>query len=89
LKDLGLTRIFPAKKGPGSVRWGIQKLQSYQIFVHPNCKNAIKELSQYSWAKDRHDKTLDEPDKKAGFDHLMDALRYATEDSGMQKFSFE
>ena len=43
----GITRIKPAVKGQGSVLQGIQKLQQYEIIVHPSCSNLIEELSNY------------------------------------------
>lgn len=87
LQLLGLNRIVPAKKGPDSIRAGIQKLQDYKMYVHPSCVNAITELSNYCWATDRSGEKLNKPEQ-SGFDHLLDALRYATEDIGSEKFSF-
>lgn len=49
----GISRIKPAIKGQGSVLQGIQKLQQYEIIVHPSCTNIIEELSNYSWQKDK------------------------------------
>jgi phage terminase large subunit len=49
----GITRIKPAVKGQGSVLQGIQKLQQYEIVVHPSCGNLIEELQNYSWTKDK------------------------------------
>lgn len=87
LKMLGLDRIFAAKKGKGSVQAGIQRLQDYRIFVHPRCTNTIVELSNYIWATDRETgKATTDP--APGYDHLMDALRYATEKLGTYNFSF-
>lgn len=87
LKDLGLNRIYGAKKGKGSVKAGIQKLQDYKIFVHPRCVNTIVELSNYIWAadKDTGKPTTDPADE---YNHLMDALRYATEQLNSFNFSW-
>lgn len=85
LRDMGLTRIKGAKKPKGSVNSGIQKLRDYKIIVHPRCPNTMVELTNYIW----------EPDKDTGkptndpiddYNHLMDALRYATE--SLQKATF-
>lgn len=84
---LGLNRIVGATKGPDSVRAGIQKLQGFKIYVHPRCENTIIELSNYCWAKDKMGKQLKKP-AADGYDHLLDALRYATEDVGSDNFSF-
>lgn len=87
LKDLGLYRIFGAKKGQGSVKAGIQKLQDYKIYVHPRCINTIVELSNYIWAPDKETgkPTTDPADE---YNHLMDALRYATEELNSRNFSW-
>jgi len=87
LQLLGLNRIVGAKKGPDSVRAGIQKLQDYKIYVHPTCENTIRELSNYCWKKDKFDNPMPVP-APDGYDHLLDALRYATEDLGSDNFSF-
>lgn len=84
---LGLNRIVGAKKGPDSVRAGIQKLQDYKIYVHPTCSNTIMELSNYCWKQDKFGKSLPVP-APDGYDHLLDALRYACEDLGSDNFSF-
>ena len=87
LKDKGLNRIFGAKKGPGSVNAGIQKLQDYKIFVHPRCVNTIVELSNYIWAPDKDTgKPTNNPMDE--YNHLMDALRYATEELNISNFSW-
>lgn len=87
LKDLGLNRIRAADKGRGSVKAGIQKLQDYKIYVHPRCTNTIVELSNYIWAPDKDTgKPTTEPADE--YNHLMDALRYATEKLGSMNFSW-
>ena len=85
LKMLGLTQIKGAKKGPGSIEGGIQRLQDYKIIVHPRCQNMIMELSNYCWDKDnKTGELLRKP--ASGYDHLNDALRYATE--GLHRLGF-
>lgn len=87
LKDLGLYRIYGAKKGQGSVKAGIQKLQDYKIFVHPRCTNTIVELSNYIWAADKETgKATTDP--AGDYNHLMDAMRYATEALNTSTFSW-
>jgi phage terminase large subunit len=88
LWTLGLNRIVGAKKGPDSIRAGINKLQDYTFYVHPSCTNTEVELNNYVWAK--HAKTGDVLPKPAsdGFDHLLDALRYISEDMDSDGFSF-
>ena len=76
IKRLGITRIKPCVKGPDSIIHGIQKLQNYQIIVHPNCGELITEFENYSWQKD---KTTGEYINKPvdQFNHYCDALRYS------------
>lgn len=87
LRDLGLGRIYGAKKVKGSIKSGIQKLQDYKIYVHPRCNNTIVELSNYVWKtdKDTGKPTTDPSDE---YNHLMDALRYATEQLNSFNFSW-
>lgn len=69
--------IIGAKKGPGSVNFGIQKLQDQMIFVTKDSVNLIKEYRNYMWLKDKDDKTLNVPEDD--WNHLLDAARYAVE----------
>lgn len=87
LKKRGLTRIKPAKKGPNSIRDGIARLQDYHIVIHPKCTNAIVEFSNYVWAKDRMSGQLTAVPVDE-FNHLIDALRYATEGLGVVRFGW-
>lgn len=82
----GINRIRPAKKGKDSVRAGIQKLQDYKLYVHPTCPNTLVELNNYVWDTDKDGRVLNEPIDD--YNHLMDALRYATEKIGQSNFSF-
>lgn len=76
LKRDGLYRIYPAVKGKGSILQGIQKLQQYDITVHPSCEHVITELQNYAWKKDRQSgEYINEPIDE--FNHCIDALRYS------------
>ena len=77
LKDLGLYRISPAKKGKDSILNGVQFIQNFEIIVHPRCVNFMTEITNYQWAKDKFNKTINEPIDD--FNHLQDAMRYAIE----------
>lgn len=70
-------RAIPAVKGPNSVNFGIQWLQGYDIIIHHKCVNFIKEISNYQWDKDKFGNVLQRAVDKDN--HLIDALRYATE----------
>jgi phage terminase large subunit len=74
LKKLGVNAV-PASKGADSVRAGIQKLQSYEWIISPECPNFHHEIMNYLWKKDRNGNTTDEPEHE--FSHLMDSARYA------------
>ena len=76
IKRLGIPRIKPCVKGKGSVLQGIQKLQQYELVVHPSCVNVLEELENYAWKKDKQtNEYVNEPAE--GWDHYMDSLRYS------------
>ena len=78
LKDLGVRRVKAAKKGPDSIRAGIDFLQDFEMIIHPRCVNFLTEISQYAWAKDKFGKLKGTPVDE--YNHLMDALRYGCEE---------
>lgn len=83
LKALGLRRIRGVVKG--TIESGVQKLQDYKIIIHPRCENAAFEIENYVWDEDR--KTGEMVNKPIDdFNHLMDALRYATDDISKATF---
>jgi phage terminase large subunit len=76
LKRLGLRKIVPCKKGKDSIMYGIQLIQQFKVYVHPNCENTIEEFQNYSWQRDK--KTGEYINKPIDhFNHFMDSLRYA------------
>lgn len=77
LRTLGLRRVRAAQKGKDSILNGIDRIQDYEIIVHPRCKNFIVEIYNYTWAKDKFGRTINKPIDD--FNHLMDAMRYALE----------
>lgn len=71
--------IVGAKKGKGSVEDGIQFLRSFEaIVIHPRCKGAIDNFSNYKWKQDRVTQEI-LPIPADGSDHWPDAARYALE----------
>ena len=74
---ISLPNIQRALKGNDSVSNGIQRIQSFKIFVHPKCVNVITEFNNYAYDVDSEGKQTDKPIKD--FDHAMDAMRYAME----------
>lgn len=76
IKRKGITRIKPCSKGKDSIIHGIQRLQQYEIIVHPSCSGVITEFENYSWRKDRKTgEYINEPIDD--FNHYMDSLRYS------------
>ncbi len=78
LKKTVAPRIFGVKKERGSVMSGIQQLRGYRIIINPKCYNFELEISHYAFKKNAAGKELPAPEK--GWDHLMDAMRYAMVD---------
>lgn len=76
IKQAGIRRLLPARKGKDSVIQGIQKLQQYKLVVDSSCLNTIDELENYCWKKDRlTGEYINEPIDQ--FNHCIDALRYS------------
>lgn len=72
----GIQRIRACVKGPDSILHGIQRLQQYELIIHPSCEGIITELENYSWQKDK--KTNEYINKPIDtFNHYIDALRYS------------
>jgi len=64
--------IKPTIKGQGSVNYGIALLQDYHLIIDHSSTNIIKELNNYQWSDTKSETPL-----QNGFDHQLDALRYA------------
>lgn len=78
LREAGLPHVRAARKGRDSINNGIQFIQDFEIIIHPRCVNFITEISNYTWGEDRFGNRVNVP--VDGFNHLMDAMRYALED---------
>lgn len=86
LQLLSVTGIRPVKKGAGSVLSGIQKLQDFEIIVHPRCQHTIESLCNYAWEKDRLSGAI-LPKPEHEFSHIPDSIRYACSD--ISKFGLQ
>lgn len=76
IKRKGVSHIRECVKGQDSILHGIQKLQQYELVVHPSCVGVITELENYSWQKDKKtNEYINKPIDK--FNHYIDALRYS------------
>jgi phage terminase large subunit len=71
--------IKPAKKGPGSVKDGINWLQGYEIWIDPDCEYMREEARLYSWVTDKLTGKVSNIPLDA-YNHGWDATRYATEE---------
>ena len=83
IKRCGVGKIRACKKGPDSIIHGIQKLQNYELVVHPSCDAIKVEFENYSWQKDKAtglyiNKPID------AFNHYIDALRYSLQCIGVK-----
>lgn len=65
-----------ARKGPGSIKAGIQKIKEYDVYYTANSSNIAEEIKRYMWMEDPETgKPTNVP--KPGYDHACDATRYA------------
>jgi phage terminase large subunit len=62
-------------KGKDSIRFGINTLLNYRIYIEKGSQNLINEMYAYQWAADKNGYVTDTPE--GGLDHLLDAARYA------------
>lgn len=76
IKEYGVS-VLPANKGQGSINQGILYLQDQKISMTKRSLNLIKEYRTYLWKTDKLGKILNIPE--GGYDHLLDATRYAME----------
>lgn len=77
-KNEGINAVACAK-GKDSVKAGLMFLQDNLIIVHPNCKNFITELENFSYIKSKQTGEYTE-DTTHEFSHAIDACRYAYSD---------
>lgn len=72
--------IIPCTKGRDSIKRGIDLVQDQRVSVTKRSTNIIKEYRNYMWEVDKDGKVLNVPE--SGYDHTMDAIRYAIESIG-------
>jgi phage terminase large subunit len=73
----GMPRITAVKKWKGSVEDGIEFMKSYRrIYIHPECKQTIKEFRLYSYKVDKLSGDVLAIIVDAN-NHFIDAIRYA------------
>ena len=71
-------RALSAKKGKGSINFGIDWIKRHKIIIDKSCINAKRELELYRYKQDKNGLAINVPVDKDN--HLIDALRYALED---------
>ena len=76
IKYPALSRVAQANN---AVLDGIRKISSLlsaeKLFIHKSCKGLQEEFTSYAWDPKAQERGEDKPIK--GFDHSLDALRYA------------
>jgi len=82
IRSYGIT-ILPSKKGKDSICQGIQYVQDQKISLTNRSNNVLTEYKKYLWQTDKNGKIINIPD--VGFDHAMDAIRYAINSFKPQK----
>lgn len=70
----GFRAIEPARKGPDSIKAGIDLIRQNKIIITEDSTNLFKEWHGYKWMKDKDGNTLPKP--APGNDHGIDAVRY-------------
>ena len=76
LCNMGYGNTYGAKKGADSIEFGINKMQSYKLFIKG--KNAQKEFRSYKWDTDRNGKSTGKP--VDANNHFIDPSRYVITD---------
>lgn len=77
IEDLVLAdlTVLPSKKGADSIKNGIDNVKGQRISITKRSINILKEYDNYAWLENKDGETLNIP--KGGYDHSMDAIRYA------------
>ena len=67
-------RVTPCKKGPDSIKAGIDLINEVDLYVVRGSNNLAQEFQTYRYKRDKDGNLVD--GKYEGPDHLVDALRY-------------
>lgn len=74
IRSLGIRRAVPVRKGPGSVKLGIDAVSRFHLNVVRGSDNIAGELMRYQWETDALGRYTGEPVDRDN--HALDALRY-------------
>ena len=66
--------VKPARKGPDSIRQGIDIMRRHKLLVTAESTHLQKELRAYRWEQDKNGRNLNRPVDKDN--HGIDAVRY-------------
>ena len=66
--------VKPARKGPDSIRQGIDIMRRHKLLVTADSTQLQKELRAYRWEQDKNGRNLNRPVDKDN--HGIDAVRY-------------
>lgn len=78
IRDAGFNVIACDKDAPvksDKLKFQLQWMQGWKLYVTKDSLNLIEELRNYTWAKDKDGTLLNQPIDK--WNHLLDAMRYA------------
>ena len=78
IQDAGFNVMACDKDAPvksDKLRFQLQWMQGWKLFVTKDSLELIEELRNYTWAKDKDGTMLNQPIDK--WNHLLDAMRYA------------
>lgn len=75
IDELALNGVLAVGVNKQEINFGIYWLLGYEIIIHKDCVNLIREMSSYCWEEDKFGNALPKPVGKD--DHGIDALRYA------------
>lgn len=75
IDDLARHGVNTVSVSKTEINFGIYWLLGYEIVIHKDCVNIIREMSSYCWEEDKFGNALPKPVGKD--DHGIDALRYA------------
>ena len=66
--------VFGVKKGPDSIKNGIDIVKRFRLHLTPRSLNTKKELENYKWMQDKNNNWLNEPIDD--YNHSLDGIRY-------------
>ena len=76
LNEMGCA-VVACKKGAGSIKDGIAKINSTNLFVHKDSNDLQNELNNYHYVERINSKGERKIEPVDSFNHLIDALRYS------------